>query len=64
MVLWGPTPYKVFGYMSDVNVVAANHNCIFREKNWAIQCARETHECMESITPELVYSEIKSRRLI
>ena len=63
VVLWGPTVKDVFGYNSQINIVAKNHDCIFT-KYFPDKCKLGTRICMESIQPNFVYKTIKGKKLI
>lgn len=59
-VLFGPTPIAYFGYSSNVNITSGNcHNCYGLYADTS-KCARhmDEPECMYSITPEIVMSEV------
>jgi len=62
VVLFGPTPVHMYGYKDNVNIVSPLcSNCMGLHKMWAYECYRgcEGSPCMEKISPELVFSEVK-----
>ena len=61
-VIFGPTPEWFFGYKSNINIVAKKCSaCCFLERDFT-KCLRrmEEPECMFSITPEIVMTNIQS----
>ena len=63
VVLFGPTSPDVYGYKENLNLrsTACSHPCEWVTDDWLSRCARRTnkHICMESLTPQFVFEEIK-----
>ena len=68
VVLFGPTSPDVYGYKENLNLrsTACPHPCEWITNDWLSRCARRTnkHICMESLTPQFVFEEIKKWTLI
>ena len=63
LVLFGPTPKEYYGYDININIQAGKcHNCLWLEPGNHYTCCRNlaTPECMESITPKLVYDAVET----
>lgn len=63
-VIFGPTPYHMYAYEQNINLVSKQCNgCMGTNENWAYQCYRNAAKpiCMYEVLPEQVYEEIKSK---
>ena len=60
IVLFGPTPIKFYGYPDNINIqVGKCHNCYWLvDNNYECYRGMEKPECMYSITPDIVMSNI------
>ncbi len=62
VVLFGPTSPEVYGYSENINICskACPIHCEFYFMNWQKGChLQANHNCMKSITSEMVFNEIK-----
>lgn len=63
VVLFGPTSPDVYGYKENLNL--SSHTCPIPcewiTNDWLVRCARRTDKniCMKSLSPQIVFKEIK-----